>query len=103
MTNSLGFASNTWTDFSPGKTFGDVLAIGMEAVTVGTTNYLPALSQTPSGDLFLAIVNGRVFTPADANAPFGLQGNQIIWGTGPFGVNPGDIVTAVYTYLAPAQ
>ena len=75
------------------------LAFQMETVAVTGVNALAPLAFTPSGDLFLLIVNGaQTFTPADGSIALG--GSQILWGTNnPYSVGTGDAVVAVYTYI----
>ena len=70
-------------------------AVLMEQLTVSAPNTLSNLSQLPDGALFLLIVNGVTLTPLDS---FTLSGEMIVWGTGPFGVNLGDTVIAVYSH-----
>jgi hypothetical protein len=67
----------------------------MEKLTVLAANSLSPVTWVPDGVVFLLIVNGVTLTPFDS---FSLSGQTIVWGTGPFGVNPGDTAIAVYSH-----
>jgi hypothetical protein len=76
----------------------------VDALTIGTTNVLPALSRTPAyqtgttSGLFLLIVNGQVFVAAGASPPFSVTGSAITWLSATFSVTSYDTVIAVYSY-----
>jgi len=99
--SGVGLIPNTWTEWVPGQTPApSLMAFAMEPLTVLDTNRVTSLSYPPSGDVFMLILNGAAFTPADATPAFMLNGQAINWISGTFAINFGDTVTAIYTYLA---
>jgi hypothetical protein len=88
-----------WTPVTPCAPAANLAAGGaaiiMEQLVITAPNTLPNLSQVPNGMMMLLIVNGATLTTLDS---FSISGTSIVWGTGPFGVNPGDTVIAVYTH-----
>lgn len=92
---------NTWLpQIAPCASAG-LLGTKMEAVAVTATNTLAPLSLLPSGDLFLLIVNGTVFTPVDPQPQFSLYGQLIQWTGGLYAILPGSSVVAVYSTIMP--
>jgi hypothetical protein len=76
-----------------------VSRIRMQSMTISVINTFPALTSTYSGQMFMLIVNGTCFTPADSPSPFSVSGTTITWnGASVWSVNPGDVVTAIYSY-----
>jgi hypothetical protein len=73
--------------------------IKMEALTIATTNVVPALSETYSGSgMFMLIVNGAVFCPVGSPAPFSVSGTTVTWSSVIYTIYPGDSVVAIYSY-----
>lgn len=72
------------------------LLTSQEALAVSSTNTVADVVHTPSGGLFLLVLNGVTFTLSDGS--FAISGKTIHWTSTIFSINPGDTVIAVYSY-----
>jgi hypothetical protein len=93
---------NAWVQVDPCPGSGVAPSGGanvfMETLTVTRPNTLSLLSHIPDLDFFMLTINGQVFQPVGTPPPFTVSGQVIAWASSVFGVNPGDVVVASYSY-----
>jgi hypothetical protein len=97
----MSVAFNQWTPVASCGGAPTVIDVTIERLAIAVANVLPPLANTPTGAMFLLVVNGTVFTPVDLNPAFSLSGAIVTWTSSLYSVGPADNVVAIYNYLRP--